>query len=47
MRQAAGELANRLHLLRLAKLLFDATLFGDVAADTRQPSSAGFRRERP
>src|SRR6476469_6347193 len=33
MRQPAGKLANRFHLLRLPKLVFDRALFGQVTCD--------------
>src|SRR5437868_7590406 len=43
MSDAAGELADRFHLLRLAKLFFDALALGDVAekSQNRRPALPG------
>src|SRR5215472_6882413 len=37
MSDAVGELTNRLHLLRLTKLLFDGAAFRHVAGDLGEP----------
>ena len=43
MRESAGELADRFHLLRLAQLLLGRELVGQIAADDVEQLAVGHR----